>query len=99
MAKGIIVVNATERCNQCKFWFAKSTMPIKYMCMARQKEITEKNLNENKPDWCPIKPLPEKLPEHEPVAYKDSDDNWVNRMKRLPEHCGWNACLDVLLED
>jgi hypothetical protein len=51
--KGIIVVDMPERCNQCKFWFAKATVPIEYRCMGLQKEITEKNLTEEKPDWCP----------------------------------------------
>ena len=55
MSKGIIVVDMPERCNQCKFWFAKATVPIEYRCMGLQKEITEKNLTEEKPDWCPIK--------------------------------------------
>ena len=86
MAKGIIVVNATERCNQCKFWFAKSTMPIKYMCMAGQKEITEKNLNENKPDWCPIKPIPKK----DTREYMSRELNFLKK--------GWNDCIDEIIK-
>ena len=61
MSTGIIVVDMPERCNQCKFWFAKATVPIEYRCMGLQKEITEKNLTEEKPDWCPIKEAPIKL--------------------------------------
>ena len=52
-----------------------------------------------KPDWCPIKLLPEKLPEETPIIYTDNDGNVIKRMEREPEICGWNACLDVLLED
>lgn len=105
--KGIIVVDIPECCvtpdGRVKCPLAWNTQYCSQfspkgldMTNGEWEEIYEKGI---KPDWCPIKPLPEKLPEHEPVAYKDSDDNWINRMKRLPEHCGWNACLDVLLEE
>ena len=69
------------------------------VCQIRDTDVTDHVVHGTMPDWCPIKPLPDKLPEHEPVAYKDNDNNWVNRMKRLPEHCGWNACLDTIMED
>ena len=86
MSKGIIVVDMPERCNQCKFWFAKATAPIEYRCMGEQKNITEKHLNENKPDWCPIKPLPEK------AHHEEYCDN--GRYGK-----GWNECIDEMLKE
>lgn len=98
--KGIIVVDKVPQTCQHIRGNKESGCPFGGMvCQIRDTDVTEHVVHGTMPDWCPIKPLPEKLPEHEPVAYKDSDDNWVNRMKRLPEHCGWNACLDVILED
>ena len=104
--KGIIVVDMPDSCSICDLCH-ESNYDLRYQISGRRFcGIKNENVdqycdyaNPSKPDWCPIKPLPEKLPEHEPVAYKDNDNNWVNRMKRLPEHCGWNACLDVLLEE
>ena len=100
--KGIIVVDMPERCKDCDFireGFNGACCERKSGEEGLCKEIPIEITRHGRPYWCPIKPLPEKLPEHEPVAYKDNDDNWINRMKRLPEHCGWNACLDVLLEE
>lgn len=95
--KGIIVVDIPENCGDCAC--CQYDGQYDRYCGVNGEDLMNIDWNSEKPDWCPIKPLPDKLPEHEPVAYKDSDDNWVNRMKRLPEHCGWNACLDVILED
>lgn len=98
--KGIIVVDKVPQTCQHIRGNKESGCPFGGMvCQIRDTDVTEHVVHGTMPDWCPIKPLPDKLPEHEPVAYKDSDDNWVSRMKRLPEHCGWNACLDVLLEE
>ena len=100
MNKGLIVLDKVPQTCQHIRGNKESGCPFGGMvCQIRDTDVTEHVVHGTIPDWCPIKPLPEKLPEHEPVAYKDSDDNWVNRMKRLPEHCGWNACLDVLLEE
>lgn len=91
MSKGIIVVNMPDCCNQCKFWFAKSTNPIEYRCMIKQRNITEKNLNEEKPDWCPIKELPIKLEEIKcPHSMSDYQRKGFSR--------GYNACLDAIEE-
>ena len=98
--KGIIVVDKVPQTCQHIRGNKESGCPFGGMvCQIRDTDVTEHVVHGTMPDWCPIKPLPDKLPEHEPVAYKDNDDNWTSRMKRLPEHCGWNACLDVLLEE
>ena len=100
MSKGIIVLDKIPQTCQHIRGNKESGCPFGGMvCQIRDTDVTEHVVHGTMPDWCPIKPLPEKLPEHEPVAYKDNDNNLVNRMKRLPEHCGWNACLDVILED
>lgn len=87
MAKGIIVLEEVpEKCNQCKFWFAKATVPIEYRCMGLQREITENELTKEKPDWCPIKEIPERLEElKQPHSINDYQRKGFSR--------GWNACL------
>lgn len=100
MSKGLIVLDKVPQTCQHIRGNKESGCPFGGMvCQICDTDVTEHVVHGTMPDWCPIKPLPDKLPEHEPVAYKDSDDNWINRMKRLPEHCGWNACIDVLLEE
>lgn len=84
MAKGIIVLDEIpEKCNQCNFWFAKATVPVEYRCMGLQREITENELTKKKPDWCPIKQMPEKI---EVLKYPHS----------MKFSRGWNACLDEI---
>lgn len=85
MAKGIIVLDEIpEKCNQCNFWFAKATVPVEYRCMGLQREITENELTKKKPDWCPIKPTPER------ADHEDYCDN--GRYDK-----GWNNCLNEVL--
>lgn len=85
MAKGIIVLDEVpEKCNKCRFWFAKATVPVEYRCMGLQIEITENELTKEKPDWCPIKPTPER------ADHEDYCDN--GRYDK-----GWNNCLNEVL--
>lgn len=84
MAKGIIVLDEIpEKCNQCNFWFAKATVPVEYRCMGLQIEITENELTKEKPDWCPIKSVPER-------AYHENycDNGRYDK--------GWNDCLNEI---
>lgn len=84
MMKGIIVLDEIpEKCNQCNFWFAKATVPVEYRCMGLQREITENELTKKKPDWCPIKQMPEKI---EVLKYPHS----------MKFSRGWNACLNEI---
>lgn len=100
MAKGIIVVDVPERCNQCKFWFGRATIPAEYMCMGAQKEITDKNLTEKKPDWCPICPIPEKRVEtFDGIRKAQGYDEKVSAGVKLALNVGWNNCIDEMLKD
>ena len=84
MTKWIIVLDEIpEKCNQCNFWFAKATVPVEYRCMGLQREITENELTKKKPDWCPIKQMPEKI---EVLKYPHS----------MKFSRGWNACLNEI---
>ncbi|OUO78168.1 hypothetical protein B5F53_11510 [Blautia sp. An249] len=59
MAKGIIVVDVPERCVDCKFRNLFRDMVTGEFI--RECEIVDESviMNENeKPDWCPIKPVP-----------------------------------------
>lgn len=90
MAKGIIVLDEVpEKCNKCRFWFAKATVPVEYRCMGLQIEITENELTKEKPDWCPIKEIPVRLEE---LKYSHSMADY----QRKGFSRGWNACLDEI---
>ena len=84
MTKWIIVLDEIpEKCNQCNFWFAKATVPVEYRCMGLQREITENELTKKKPDWCPVRVLPE-MAHHEDYCDNGRYDK------------GWNDCLSEI---
>ena len=53
------------------------------MCTALGKEIPDGEI----PDWCPLRELPEKMP--------DLEHGYENVEKSIIR-IGWNACLDAL---
>lgn len=81
MAKAVLIVDMPEDCTMCKFWNSKDDE-----CYATGVEELSLNSEEAKPDWCPLRELPEK------ANHPDYCDN--GRFDK-----GWNACLDKILKD
>lgn len=54
MAKGIIVVDVPENCKKCEYRLTNG------YCIPSRKDIFKFALSDQKPDWCPIKLMPEK---------------------------------------
>lgn len=78
MAKAVLVMDNPEDCTMCKFWNSKDDE-----CYATGVEELSLNSEEAKPDWCPLRELPEKSdhPEHCDNGRFDA---------------GWNGCLDAI---
>ncbi len=84
MAKAILVMDMPEDCTMCKFWNSKDDE-----CYATGVEELSLNSEEAKPDWCPLRELPEKIPE-----LKSGYEDLGTSIRRV----GWNACLDEILK-
>ena len=87
MAKGIIVVDMPESCENCVF-SGTHAVPLNdhYFCRILTMGII---LNCKKPDWCPVKQMPERLEELKcPHSMSDYQRKGFSR--------GWNACLDEI---
>ena len=80
MSKGIIVVDIPDKCDGCEMC---GTLIGKVICVATIKKINDINA---RPEWCPIRPMPER------AFHEDYCDN--GRYDK-----GWNECLDELLKD
>lgn len=81
--KGIIVVDIPENCSKCdRLWHYSDGLPY---CEEKDREI---GFIEEKPDWCPIKPVPEKKEFPECFMYGEI----------YGEEIGWNACIDEILK-
>ena len=89
MAKAVLVMDMPEDCKQCVFCRGLNACKLKKY-LVRDKICTvytvDKQIMEGgKPDWCPLRELPERSdhPEHCDNGRFDA---------------GWNACLDEILE-
>ena len=90
MAKAVLVMNMPEYCTDCPCSFFERDNPIlNLICGVTQEDA----YNVGKPDWCPLRELPEKK---ETVYPQECYDNsyWSDEMR-----AGWNNCLDTMLEN
>lgn len=81
--KGIIVVDIPKNCRECEMRTESG------YCIHTHKDVFRYGLREEKPDWCPIKPMPKRktgrsLPEY------DTDIHY---------EIGWNSCIDAIIEE
>ena len=106
MSKVILVMNDPMFCCNCplaRMSFNRSG----YVCaIARQtdKDCYWENVDmdsETKPDWCPLKPTPEKMdiPDFDYSIRAESDNAFDvgAYMYNRGELYGWNHCLDRIL--
>ena len=85
MSKAILVIDMPERCYDCEFCYYSDGRYA--MCQLRDKAIDEPK--EIKPDWCRLKPLPEK---YEIDRSKCSDPFYEFEFEY-----GYNQCVDGIL--
>lgn len=79
MSKSVLVMNTPESCRSC--YLRGFTLDLQY-CRVKKKDIKDTSV---KPDWCPLRPLPEKMAGVAPT------DHWINSIK-----AGWNGCIDEI---
>ena len=79
MAKAVLVMDMPENCFKCKLqnW-------------ANCKITNKCHVGECRPDWCPLRELPEKMPDLE-HGYENVEKSIIRT--------GWNACLDAIAKE
>lgn len=87
MSKAILVMDMPESCRTCDLRVIGS---VNFCTGADCRKIDQmKIINEDiKPDWCPLRELPEKSYTGKSDYYQWGD--WED---------GWNACIDSLLDE
>lgn len=87
MGKSILVIDTPERCSMCKFM--RRTDEEYHYCRVLEfdYQVDEymKSTPKGKPDWCPLRDLPEK------ANHPDYCDS--GRYDK-----GWNDCIDEILK-
>ncbi len=90
MAKAVLVIDMPESCFGCNFLYCDGDTNLD-SCQAREEVRPVDSETYKKPDWCPLRELPEKK-ETLITLECHSNGRWTEGMK-----AGWNACLDKIL--
>ena len=89
MSKAILVIDMPCSCATCDIRFTdeySDWCPVNIK--ESQTDVFDHANNFTKPDWCPLKPLPEKMVDNDSIKYQwgDYED-------------GWNHCIDCLIDE
>ena len=84
MSKAVLVMDMPESCRKCNLRVIGS---VNFCTGADCRKIDQMEIiNEDiKPDWCPLKPMPEKRN----AEYKPTRNPYITE--------GYNACIDEIL--
>ena len=78
MSKSVLVIDTPEKCDSCMY-----IGTFHSFCKINCRDIKDTN---TKPDWCPLKPLPEKMTI--PRGARNTDD--------LEYAAGYNTCINEI---
>lgn len=81
MSKAVLVMDMPESCHECPLF---SGVYTDMTCRANGNGIDYPYPDKNRPDWCPLKPMPEKS-DVDGLPFRDG------------YKLGWNACIDKIL--
>ena len=79
MSKSVLVIDTPEKCDSCMY-----IGTFHSFCKINCRDIKDTSV---KPDWCPLKPLPEK--------FDNEKDRKLGDFEPLFK-IGWNACIDEI---
>lgn len=82
MSKSVLVINTPKYCALCVL---RSGVHHRF-CRVNNRDITDLSI---RPDWCPLKPLPEKKEYIVPIDNVESQKDIIA--------VGWNACIDAII--
>ena len=87
MSKAILVMDMPDKCGECECSYCDYDDPhLNLICAVVGDNVS----GSDKPDWCPLRPMPEKKP------LKGN----VSNIQRMMEEMGavsWNSCIDAMI--
>lgn len=87
MPKAVLIMDMPESCFGCNFLYCNADASID-SCQAMEVSRIVDSETYERPDWCPLRELPEKKTGN---SYMNSKEKGIV--------AGWNACLDEILKD
>ena len=91
MSKSVLVIDTPGSCMGCNFFICDGDTNMD-SCMARETAKSVDLEKYDKPDWCPLKPLPEKMK----VTGLYNGEYFKAGGKPPSYKIGWNACIDAI---
>lgn len=89
MAKAVLIMDMPECCADCACsYFERDSKELNLICGATGGEDAN---NVGKPDWCPLRELPEKKAPDNELALSPMLKGHIYEYER-----GCNACLDAI---
>lgn len=93
MAKAVLIMDMPESCSKCKFMYEflgiKKCQLMNVLNNGASK-LSQSTFTEKRHDWCPLRELPEKMPDLE-HGYENVEKSIIRT--------GWNACLDAIAKE
>lgn len=84
MSKSLLVMKTPENCRSCMY-----IGTFRYFCRINCKDIEDASV---KPDWCPLKPLPDKMK----LTGVYGREYFQSNGKMPSYKIGWNDCIDEI---
>ena len=87
MSKAILVMdNMPDKCGECECSYCDYDDPhLNLICAVVGDNVS----GSDKPDWCPLRKMPEKLPLR-------GDVSDLQKMLEEMRRASWNACIDAI---
>ena len=87
MSKAILVMdNMPDKCGECECSYCDYDDPhLNLICAV----VGDNVRGSDKPDWCPLREMPEKLP-------LQGDVSDLQKMLEEMRRASWNACIDAI---
>ena len=86
MSKSILVIDTPESCRSC---YLRGFMLALQYCKVESEHIKDTSV---KPDWCPLKPLPDKMK----LTGVYGREYFQSNGKMPSYKIGWNDCIDAI---
>lgn len=91
MVKAVLIMDDMPECcaDCCCGYFERDSKELNLICGATGEDAN----NVGKPDWCPLRELPEKKVADKRLAISPLTEGYLKDFEK-----GWNACLDAIDE-
>ena len=97
MSKAVLAMDMPDSCMGCNFLYCNVESNVD-SCQAMEVSKIVDLEKEDKPDWCPLRPVPEKLQEEYEDKVKTINGDWISVGSGIDSVAvGYNQCIDDIL--